>query len=133
MSRLGSMLETHPRASSIDVDTLNRCIEACFECVEVCSSCADACLGEPMVHELIGCARVNLDCADVCSTTGRLVTRRTEPKTELIRQQLGACVIACQLCAEACERHAGMHEHCRVCAETCRRCEAACHAVLRAM
>ncbi len=27
---------------------------------------------------------------------------------------------------DECEKHAQMHEHCRVCAEACRRCESAC-------
>ena len=32
--------------------------------------------------------------------------------------------------AEECEKHAGMHEHCRICAEACRRCEQACDQLL---
>lgn len=36
-------------------------------------------------------------------------------------------------CAEECEHHAGMPEHCRICAEACRRCENACAALLDSM
>jgi hypothetical protein len=31
---------------------------------------------------------------------------------------------------DECERHAEMHEHCRICAETCRRCAQACEALV---
>jgi Domain of Unknown Function (DUF326) len=42
-------------------------------------------------------------------------------------------VAACRSCGDECERHAAMHEHCRVCAEACRRCEQACNELLAAM
>ena len=42
------------------------------------------------------------------------------------RAQLEACITACRACGDECERHAEMHEHCRICAEACRACEAAC-------
>jgi len=44
-----------------------------------------------------------------------------------------ACAAMCRSCAEECERHAGMHEHCRVCAEACRRGEHVCNELLEAM
>ncbi|MEQ7739658.1 four-helix bundle copper-binding protein [Escherichia coli] len=43
---------------------------------------------------------------------------------------LEACRTACGACAEECERHAAMHDHCQICAEACRRCEQACDALL---
>jgi len=46
---------------------------------------------------------------------------------------LEACVAICKSCGDECERHAQMHEHCRVCAEACRRCEQACRQLLAAM
>ena len=70
-------------------------------------------------------------CADLCDTTGRLISRQENP--DLARAILQACILACRLCAEECERHASMHEHCRVCAESCRRCEQACRDALSSM
>ena len=49
----------------------------------------------------------------------------------IIQSVLRACEEACRLCAEECDRHASMHEHCRICAESCRRCEQACQAALQ--
>jgi hypothetical protein len=72
------MLETYPRdLGHIDRAKLEACIAACFECAQVCTACADACLSEDMVAELTKCIRTNLDCADICETTGRVLSRHT--------------------------------------------------------
>jgi hypothetical protein len=63
----------------------------------------------------------------------RVLSRQTEYDANLTRPQLQACVAACKSCGDECERHAQMHEHCRVCAEACRRCEQACNQLLAAM
>lgn len=56
-----------------------------------------------------------------------------EPELGLIRSVLQACAEACRVCGDECERHASMHEHCRVCAEACRSCEDACRRLLEAV
>jgi hypothetical protein len=124
MHHVTKMLETHPQATANEA--LARCIQECFACALTCTSCADACLAEEQVQELVRCIRLNLDCADVCDTTGRVLTRQTSTEPRLARSVLEACAQACRLCTEECERHAEHHEHCRVCAEACRRCEQAC-------
>jgi hypothetical protein len=101
------------------------------ECALVCTSCADACLGEPMVADLVRCIRLNLDCADVCDATSRVITRQTMTESAPRRELLAACAAACRVCAEECERHAAMHEHCRICAEHCRHCVQVCESLLQ--
>lgn len=118
------MISTHPDVRGRTNDALIRCIEECYACAQTCTSCADACLAEPDVQDLRQCIRLNLDCADVCNTTGRLATRRTGSDEELIRRMLDVCATICRLCGEECARHA--HEHCRICAEACQRCMQAC-------
>jgi hypothetical protein len=130
VTHLSEMLRTHPRTSSAQLTGLRECIEACYDCAQSCTSCADACLGEESVQELVRCICLNLDCADVCNTTGNILARLSEPDVALIRKQLEACIEACRVCGAECERHAQMHEHCRLCAEACRRCEQACERVL---
>ena len=125
------MISTHPHVRGNTNDALIRCIEECYDCAQTCASCADACLGEEMVQQLTQCIRTCLDCSDVCLTTGELSTRRTGSNERLIASMLQVCEEACRLCAEECERHASIHEHCRVCAESCRRCEQACQAALQ--
>ena len=128
------MLDAYPGEVNIDRDLLVRCIEACSDCAESCTQCADDCLGEENAQELTTCIRLNLDCADVCAATGRVVSRQTGYDAAVTRAVLEACVKACSSCADECEIHAahGM-EHCRVCAEECRRCEQACKEVLAAI
>jgi hypothetical protein len=76
---------------------------------------------------------MNMDCADVCAGTGAVATRRSGSNEIVIRTMLEACATACRLCAEECERHATMHEHCRICAQACRDCEDACRKAMQSM
>jgi hypothetical protein len=127
------MLKTYPAdLGSVDQAALTRCIEECFTCAQACTACADACLSEQMVAELTKCIRTNLDCADLCDTTGRVLSRHTGYDANLTRSVLDACAAACKACGDECERHAHM-EHCRVCAEACRRCEQACRELLASL
>ena len=133
-SHVRAMLDTHPaKAAGLDQDVLAACIEQCFACAQSCTACADACLSEQMVADLVTCVRLNLDCADICETTGRALSRQTGRDINLVRALVQACATACKACGDECERHAGMHEHCRVCAEACRRCEKACQDLLAAL
>jgi Domain of Unknown Function (DUF326) len=128
------MLETYPKdLGGVDRQKLLECVEACLECAQACTACADACLSEDMVADLTTCIRTNLDCADVCETTGRVLSRHTGYDANLTRAVLEACATACKACGDECSEHAGMHEHCRVCAESCRRCESACRELIAAL
>ncbi|HSK22606.1 MAG TPA: four-helix bundle copper-binding protein [Egicoccus sp.] len=111
-------------------DLLSKVIEAAADCAAHCDACADACLeeGNP---DLVRCIRSDLDCADICTATAKVVARAGasgQPWLELVK----VCMQACASCAEECEQHADMHDHCRACAEACRRCEAACRELLDA-
>ncbi|TWA93162.1 hypothetical protein FBY14_102338 [Azospirillum brasilense] len=79
------------------------------------------------------CIRLNVDCADVCTATGSVATRRSGSNEAVIRAMLEACATACRLCGEECENHAKMHDHCRICAEACRNCEEACRKAMQTM
>ena len=127
------MIQTHPNKPVVQADQLAACIEACFDCAQACSSCADACIAEANVTALRRCIRLNADCADICIATGQILSRQQNADARLVRSQLETCLLACQVCAEECERHAQHHEHCRVCADACRVCMQACQAVLGAV
>lgn len=127
------MMATHPDAPREHDELLTRCIEACHACAQACIACADACLSEDEVAKLGDCIRLNLDCADLCATVGRVVTRRTGANDGLLPEIISLCALACRLCADECGRHARMHEHCKVCATECRRCAEACNEATRAL
>jgi Domain of Unknown Function (DUF326) len=134
MTVAAQMLQTHPATpDGVDTEKLRACVEACVECAQACTTCGDACLAEEMVADLRRCIRLCADCADVCGTTAKVTSRLTGFDATLVRAVLEACATACRVCGEECERHAQMHEHCRVCAESCRRCEAACRELLSAL
>jgi hypothetical protein len=125
MHNLEPILRVHPHQPS-DMDLIQHCVEACFACAQTCTVCADACMSEPNIAELRECIRVDMDCADVCVATGRVVARLNRPHRTPMKALLTACIEACRTCAEQCSQHAGMHEHCRICAQTCVACEQAC-------
>ncbi|HEX6075024.1 MAG TPA: four-helix bundle copper-binding protein [Micromonosporaceae bacterium] len=133
MGQASVMLETYPAdLGRVDKQTLARCIEACFECAQACTACADACLSENNVADLVKCIRTNLDCADICDTTGRVLSRHTGYDANLTRTVLEACAQACKACGDECAAHEHM-EHCRVCAEACWRCERACRELVASL
>lgn len=131
MTMIHDMLETHPVGlGNVDRTLLEDAIQACLECSQACTACADACLAEEMVADLARCIRSDLDCAEICDITGRILSRRTGYDVTLTRAVLQACATACKSCGDECASHAEMHAHCRVCADACRRCEQACRALL---
>ena len=97
-----------------------------FSAGGACNADNAADLGEQNVTEMVTCIRLCLDCADIGTATAGVISRQTEYHADVTRPLLEACVAICGNCADECERHARMHEHCRVCAEACRRCEQAC-------
>ncbi|ARQ00067.1 four-helix bundle copper-binding protein [Pseudorhodoplanes sinuspersici] len=127
------MISSHPSMRGEASDALIRCIEECYSCAQTCTSCADACLAEDKVKDLTQCIRLNLDCADICNITGRIVTRRTGSDEEMMHRMLDSCAVACRLCGDECMRHAAQHEHCRICGEACHRCMQACQEAGRKM
>lgn len=134
MQFYSEMLKTHPRGMQIpNIDTLAESIRTCFETAQACTDCADACLAEETVKKLVRCIRLNQDCADICDTTGRILSRQTDPAMEVLRSQIQSCIVACRSCGEECERHASMHEHCRICAQACGVCEDSLNRMLKSL
>jgi uncharacterized membrane protein len=133
MSYAGQMLDAYPRDFNVDARLLTTTIDALIECAQACTADADDDLSEQNLGELVKCIRLCMDCADVCDATVRVISRQTEYDANVTRPLLEACAAVCRSCGDECERHAQMHEHCRVCAESCRRCEQACRDLLAAM
>lgn len=133
MSYARQLLDTYPRTFNVDASVLVATIDALSDCAQACTACADDDLSEQDVAELVKCIRLCLDCADVCTATVRVISRQTEYDANVTRALLEACATTCKSSGDECERHARLHEHCRVCADACRRCEQACRELLAAM
>ena len=130
---VSEMLDTSPAKPVLPNDALVQCIEACFDCAHSCNACADACLAEQHIDMLRRCIRLNQDCADICIATGNVLSRQFAADPRILRAQLEACLVACQMCGDECSKHAQMHEHCRVCGDACRACAQACQAAISAL
>jgi hypothetical protein len=133
MSYARQLLDTYQRTDTANAGVLASTIDALNDCAQACTACADGDLSEHHVADLVTCIRRCLDCADVCTTTASVITRQTADLAEAAKLLLDACTAVCASCGDECERHAQMHEHCRICAVACRRCEKACRELVLAM
>ena len=130
MSYAEQMLDTYPRTLAVDAGVLAAAIDAISDCAQACIADTDADLSEQNVAEMVKCIRLCLDCTDVCTATGGVLSRLGEYDTDATRPLLESCVAICKSCGDECERHAPHYAHCRVCAEACRRCEQVCRELL---
>lgn len=136
MTVVATMLGAYPvDLGRVDREALARCVEECLTCAHACTACADACLSEldEFLPALRTCVRSTQDCADICTTTARVLSRHTGYDANLTRAMLAACEVACRSCGDEGDRHASAYEHCRLCAAACRRCEQACRALTAAL
>ena len=133
MQRLHELFRDHPAPASDAGDEAFAFVQSAAECTHTCTACADACLEEDDPTHLRECIRTNLDCADICTATARLISRPGKQDPDVLRAQLEACATVCRACAEHCEKHGESMEHCRVCAESCRECAEACDRMLEAL
>jgi Domain of Unknown Function (DUF326) len=124
------MLENFRGALNVDAGILAVAIDAMTDCAQACLADTDLDLGEQSVDEMVKCIRLCLDCADVCTATAAVMSRPANYDAGVTKPLLEASVAICKSCGDECERHAPMHQHCRVCAEACRRCEQACRELL---
>ena len=133
MSYARQMLDTYPRTPSVDAGVLAGTVDALSDCAQACTADVAADLSEHNVTEMVRCIRLCLDCADICTATLGVLSRQAEYDASVTRPLLEACAAICRSCGDECERHARMHEHCRICGEACRRCEQACRDLLEAI
>ena len=97
-------------------------IRELYQCAEQCNNCYKECESEPNNEKLQRCMMLDLDCADICTLTAKVLERESENREEFLK----LCSNICEKTAEECEKHSHM-EHCRKCAEVCRKCAAMCN------
>jgi hypothetical protein len=128
-----AMIGHYPVMLKVDAAALAATIDALQDCAQTCTADADADLSEQHLANLVRCVRLCMDCADICATTARVMTRQTEFDPDAVAPLLEACATMCRVSGDECERHAHLHAHCRLCAEVCRRGEQACRDLLAAI
>ena len=133
MSYARQMLDACRRTFNVDAGLLAATIDTLNDCAQACLADTGCDLSEQNVTELVRCIRLCQDCADVCTAAAGVISRQAEYDANVIKPLLEACAAVCKNCGDECERHAQMHQHCRVCAEACRRCEHVCRELLNAI
>lgn len=94
-------------------------IEALLRCASLCQYCASMDLAEKD-GEMNNCAKINIECATICTTAAQLVSMGSSYAKDLIR----ACTEVCRECAVECAQHE--NDHCQACAEICTHCANEC-------
>lgn len=130
MSHAKEMLDASPNPAPLGAADVAAAIEACSDAAQACTSCADSDLQEEDVTAMRSCIALDVDCADVCTTTARVLSRSAAPDHLVLHRLLLACVRVCELCAAECDLHAEHHRHCAICAKACRACVHACTTLL---
>jgi hypothetical protein len=133
MSYAKQMLVLYEHTDDLEAGVLAATIDALSDCAEACTLDADANLAEENLAGLVRCIGLCLNCADVCTATLAVTSRRTAFEKIVTEPLLQACVAICNSCGDECARHAEMHPHCRICEGACRRCEQACRELLAAI
>ncbi len=126
MKFMRGIIAKHPSYDGAHNGELVACIEACMNTAAASAACADACLAEAQVAEMVTCIRLNLDCADLCAATARILSRHVGHLTQAVVAQVNALAAVVLACGLECTQHAERFEHCDLCAQACRLCAEAC-------
>src|SRR4051794_19312581 len=113
MSYARQMLDSYPRTVNVDTSVLAAAIDAISDCVQACTADADADadLSEQNLAEMVKCIRLCLDCTDICTGTGSVLSRLAEYDPSATRPLLEACLAICKSCGDECKQHAH-YDHC---------------------
>lgn len=103
-----------------DRQTMDRCINECFEVAQIASRCAESCLGGGQADAMAPCIRLCLDSVVITTACAELMIRNSR----FSGQVCGVCADVCDACAEECENYEG--DVMRQCAAACRRCSQTC-------
>ena len=83
-----------------------------------------------MVTQLRGCISADLDCADICATTARVLSRQAGYDANLTRAMLFVCMNACRSGYIRHYTYTYVHDRCRMLVDACRTAEQACRELL---
>lgn len=95
-------------------------IETLLLCAAECNRCMAACLDEEDVSMMARCIELDVDCAELCTTTAGFVARNSESADTLV----ALCAEVCKACGDECIKHEA--EHCQQCAAVCHECASIC-------
>lgn len=106
-----------------------KCADACSDCEQACNRGFHHCYQEVAAGKVDHAKAMHLcvDCAEVCSTSAKLVARMSP----LMAHTCAACAASCEDCAAECEKHDDAEMKAVV--EALRACAASCREMVEAM
>ena len=111
-------------------DELIAAIDALGACVNASNICAMAMVqGGGMAAEV----HQALDCADVCESTQRVLSRGAAPVPQVTAAVVEAAIVVCEASAAACAPHSGHHVHCQLHAASAQACADALRLLQKAL
>ena len=112
--------------TDMDVDAMQRCMEACAACEQACTMCADAMMGDDMRMSMSMC----LNTADMAGTTMRMMLRPMAMHMPSMTAMHQAMMTMAGACADECMKHADTMPSMAMCAQACQECVTACQAMM---
>jgi len=106
----------------INDQNLKECTRKCNDCSEICYRTATHCLQLGGEHASADHQVVLQDCADICATAARFMSRGSHHHSHVCRE----CAEICAECADGCDRIANGDALMKQCAQICRECAQTC-------
>ena len=129
MSMMMDMMKSMPKnESGIDMDMMQKCIEACSAAEMAATMCADGATGDGMAH----CASMCMNMADVAMVTMRMMMRPMGMDPMVMGSMMTTCMEMGKACSAECKMHADS-DMCRICAMACDAMVESCKAMMAAM
>lgn len=129
MSGLNEVIQIRPRNVRLEAAVIESCARACYDCARAVTEYADACLQSENVMDELGQLQQDLDLADLCGATARLLTNE-HPDLAAIRRRLEITVSAMRVFAEKYRTRTEDPVNGKRCAEACTRCWQTCNDLL---
>ncbi len=110
-------------------DSHGKCADACFDCERECSEAFHHCFTQTAAGKSGHTKAMHLcvDCADICSTAGKLVSRMSP----LMVYTCHSCAECCDACVAECDK---MNDpKLKDCCDALRKCSAACKDMVKSM
>ncbi len=135
MQMMTDMMKTMPMTGmAMDMDMMQKCIEACSAASMAATMCADADMGDAAsTDSMARCASMCMNMADVATTMMRMMMRTNGHDMAVMMPMMEACMAMGTACAAECRMHADMHDHCRICAMACDAMVEACSSMMATM
>ena len=123
------MMKSMPMKNmGMDMDMMQKCIEACSAAEMAATMCADASAGDGMER----CASMCMNMADVAMATTRMMMRPMGMDPMVMSAMMSTCMDMGRACSAESKMHMDM-DHCRICAMACDAMVEACSAMMAAM